>query len=130
MEGNEEMTSQADQGPAHRTAEAARVEAARAADTLGWAKDEVLDLVDSMVNALDDDDFASIQGHLAILNSLTTDPARRLAILLQMSVACAGIVDIAQVRQGIDRTTLALDLAPALRTCLHQAQPAAKARCR
>ena len=124
------MDGLADQEPTHRTAEEARLEAARAAETLGWAKDEVLDLVDAVVNALDDDDFTSIQGHLANLNAKTTDPARRLALLLQMSVACAGIVDIAEIRQGIDRTTLALDLAPALRSCLHQGQPATRARCR
>ncbi len=113
------MDGRADHEQTDRTAQAARLEASRAAETLGWAKDEVLDLVDAMVNALDDDDFASIQGQLADLNAKTTDPGRRLAILLQMSVACAGIVDIAEIGQGIDRSTLALDLAPALRSCLH-----------
>lgn len=109
-----------------------RSEARRAADTLLWAKTEVLQLIDSLVNATDDDDFASVQRQLASLNNRAADPARRLALLLQLSVACAGVVDIAEMRAGIDRATLALDLAPALRTCLHQPPPSAttSARCR
>ncbi len=107
-----------------------RPDSVRAADTLLWAKQEVLRLVDTLVNATDDDDFASVERQLANLNNRAADPARRLALLLQMSVACAGVVDIAEMRAGVDRSTLALDLAPALRSCLHQPQPAAAARCR
>jgi hypothetical protein len=117
-------------GRAEQAAGSPRSQGARAQDTLSWAKREVLDLLDALVNASDDGDFESVQRTLATLNTRAADPGRRLALLLQMSVACAGIVDIAEMRQGIDRGTLALDLAPALRSCLHQpgvsAEPTAR----
>ena len=124
------MVCRSDNDTLHATSSNFRPEASRAGDTLLWAKNEVLLLIDSLVNATDEGDFASVQAHLAALNNRTADPAHRLALLLQLSVACAGVVDIAEVRAGVDRATLALDLAPALRSCLHQAPATASARCR
>jgi hypothetical protein len=100
------------------TATTGRSEAAQAGDTLAWAKREVLELVEALVTATDDDDMAAIQAALTRLTTATADPARRLALLLQLGVACAAIVDIAEFRHTIDRETLVGDLAPALRTCL------------
>ncbi len=96
-----------------------------ASDNLAWARREVLNLVERLVLAADNDDFAAVSGRLARLTNDTVDPARRLALLLQLSVAIAGTVDVAEARRGVDRESLVLDLAPALRTCLHEhRQPA------
>lgn len=96
-------------------------------DNLAWARREVLDLVDRLVLAVDSDDFAAVSGRLARLTNDTVDPARRLALLLQLSVAIAGTVDVAEARHGVDRESLVLDLAPTLRSCLHE--PRQPVRC-
>ena len=95
-------------------------------DNLAWARREVLDLVERLVLAADNDDFAAVSGRLARLTNDTVDPARRLALLLQLSVAIAGTVDVAEARCGVDRERLVLDLAPALRTCLHEPRQAVR----
>ncbi|MDH4145154.1 MAG: hypothetical protein OEY23_08295 [Acidimicrobiia bacterium] len=85
---------------------------------LTWARDEVLELVDRMANAVDDDDFVAVTGRLARLVNDTSEPAKRLALLLQLSVAVAATVELAEGQGYIDRERLSIDLAPALRTDL------------
>jgi hypothetical protein len=98
-----------------------------ASETLAWARREVLDLVDRLVLAVDTDDFAAVSGRLARLANDTVDPSRRLALLLQLSIAIAGTVDVAETRRGVDRERLVADLAPAMRNCLHE--PRGNGRC-
>ncbi|MDH4144091.1 MAG: hypothetical protein OEY23_02870 [Acidimicrobiia bacterium] len=90
----------------------------RVDQTLAWARGEVLELLGHLVQPDSEAAARSVNDRLVRLCSTTDDPGRRLALLLQLSVACAGIIDIADFRSGVDRETLVADLAPALRSTL------------
>lgn len=93
----------------------------RANDSLAWARLEVLDLIDALLNAADDEDFAGVTDRLQRLTNAGEDTGRRLAVLLHMSTAMAAIVDLVETMGGdIDRTDFATRLRPVLRACLHE----------
>ncbi len=93
----------------------------QANSSLAWARLEVLDLIDSLLNAANDEDFAEVTNRLQRLTNAGEDPGRRLAVLLHMSTSLAAIVDLVDTMGGaIDRTDFANQLRPVLRACLHE----------
>lgn len=93
----------------------------RANDSLAWARVEVLDLIDALLNATKDEDFAGVTDRLQRLTNAGEDSGRRLAVLLHMSTAMAAIVDLVETMGGeIDRADFANRLRPVLRACLHE----------
>lgn len=96
----------------------------RANESLAWARNEVLDLIDLLVRAETDDDFAAVTMRLQQLTSASTDSGRRLAILLHFSTSLAAIVDLVEsVDLPFDRANFRNQLRPVLRACLHEPRP-------